>query len=90
MVEGSDEDIQHLNFFLPCFQEMSGLTVNFAKSEVMVLGYSEEETNHITTRLNYRLGTFPTTYLGMPISDSRLQEKDICPIVSRVQHWVEP
>ena len=40
MVEGSDEGIQNLKFLLLCFQEMSGLTINFAKSEVMVLGYS--------------------------------------------------
>ena len=40
MVEGSDKDIQNLKFLLLCFQEMSGLTINFAKSEVMVLGYS--------------------------------------------------
>ena len=39
MVEGSDEDIQNLKFLLMCFQEMSGLTINFAKSEVMVLHY---------------------------------------------------
>ncbi|XP_073358143.1 uncharacterized protein [Aegilops tauschii subsp. strangulata] len=38
MVEGLDEDIQNLKFLLLCFQEISGLTINFAKSEVMVLG----------------------------------------------------
>uniref|UniRef100_A0A452ZG99 Uncharacterized protein n=1 Tax=Aegilops tauschii subsp. strangulata TaxID=200361 RepID=A0A452ZG99_AEGTS len=47
-------------------------TINFAKSEVMVLGYSTEEANSIANRLNCRLGSFPTTYLGMPISDARL------------------
>ncbi|XP_073357890.1 uncharacterized protein [Aegilops tauschii subsp. strangulata] len=50
MVEGSDEDIQNLKFLLLCFQEMSGLTINFAKSEVMVLGYSQAEAQRIANR----------------------------------------
>ena len=57
MVEGSDEDIQNLKFLLLCFQEMSGLTINFARSEVMVLGYSQPEAQRIANRLNCRLGT---------------------------------
>ena len=39
LVEGSDEDVQNLKFLLLCFQEMSGLKINFTKCEVMVLGY---------------------------------------------------
>ncbi|KAE8793679.1 ABC transporter G family member 37 [Hordeum vulgare] len=71
-------------------QEMTGLTINFAKSEVMVLGYSNEEKLSIANRLNYRPGTFPTTYLGMPISDSRILEKDLRPSVTKLQLLVEP
>jgi hypothetical protein len=41
MVEGPPMDITNLKFLLLCFQQMSGLTINFAKSEVMVLGYCE-------------------------------------------------
>ena len=58
---------------------MSGLTINFAKSEVMVLGYSPSEAQRIANRLNCRLGSFPTTYLGLPISDNRLLEKRLLP-----------
>src|SRR3990170_7929329 len=66
MVEGSVQDIANLKFLLLCFQQMSGLTINFDKSEVMVLGYPPEETQAVADRLNCRLGTFPTTYLGIP------------------------
>ncbi|KAE8781445.1 ABC transporter G family member 37 [Hordeum vulgare] len=90
VVEGSYRDIAHLKFLRLCFQEMSGLTISFAKSEVMVLGYSDKEKLSIANRLNCRLGTFATTYLGMPISDSRILEKDLRPSVTKVQHRVEP
>ena len=44
MVEGSDTDIRNIKFLLLCFQEMLGLPINFTKSEVMVLGYSDMDT----------------------------------------------
>ena len=43
MVEGSESDISNLKFLLLCFQQMSGLRINFDKSEVMVLGYARDE-----------------------------------------------
>ena len=90
MVEGSDEDIQNLKFLLICFQEMSGLKINFAKSKVMVLGYSQTEAQRIANCLNCRLGSFPTTYLAMPLSDMRLLEKDFRPIIAKLQPRMEP
>ncbi|KAE8768584.1 ABC transporter G family member 37 [Hordeum vulgare] len=89
MVEGSSHDITHLKFHLLCFEEMFDLTINFAKSEVMVLGYSDEEKLSIANRLNYRVGTFPIIYLGIPISDSRILEKDLRPSVTKLQLRVE-
>ena len=70
MVKGSDADIANLKFLLLCFQQMSGLKINFDKSDVVVMGYSLAECQDIANRLNCRLGSFPTTYLGTPISDS--------------------
>jgi hypothetical protein len=39
MVVGSELDIIYLKFLLLCFEEMSGLRINFDKSEVVILGY---------------------------------------------------
>lgn len=39
MVQRSDLDIINLKFLLLCFESMSGLRINFDKSEVMILGY---------------------------------------------------
>ncbi|XP_071683810.1 uncharacterized mitochondrial protein AtMg01250-like [Lolium perenne] len=38
LFEGSDLDIQNTKFLLLCFEAMSGLKINFDKSEVVVLG----------------------------------------------------
>uniref|UniRef100_A0A453QSV3 Reverse transcriptase domain-containing protein n=1 Tax=Aegilops tauschii subsp. strangulata TaxID=200361 RepID=A0A453QSV3_AEGTS len=90
MVEGSESDISNLKFLLLCFQQMAGLKINFDKSEVMVLGYTQEERKSIADRLNCHLGCFPTTYLGIPISDSRLTVAELCPTVGKLQHRIEP
>ena len=70
MVEGSALDIVNLKFLLLYFEAMSGLKINFEKSEVIVLGYPAEEQQRITDNLNCRLASFPMTYLGMPLADS--------------------
>ena len=64
MVEGSELDIINLKFLLLCFEAMSGLKINFDKSEVVILGYSAEDQQRIADNLNCKLATFPVTYLG--------------------------
>ncbi|XP_073360357.1 uncharacterized protein [Aegilops tauschii subsp. strangulata] len=55
--------------------EMSGLKINFDKSEVVVLGYSEAEQHRIADNLNCRLASFPISYLGMPLAESRILDR---------------
>ena len=90
MVEGSESDISNLKFLLLCFQQMSGLKVNFDKSEVMVFGYCQDERQSIADRLNCHLRSFPTTYLGIPISDARLTVAGLRPTAGKLQHRIEP
>jgi hypothetical protein len=90
LVEGSDLDIINLKFLLLCFETMSGLKINFDKSEVMVLGYPPEEQQRIADNLNCKLASFPVTYLGMPLRDSRVLVKDFDPLVERVKSKAEP
>jgi hypothetical protein len=72
LIQGSDEDIANLKFLLMCFEDMSGLKINYHKSEVFVLGHRFEERTSIANKLNCKLGTFPFIYLGLPISDRKL------------------
>ena len=90
MVEGSELDIINLKFILLCFEAMSGLKNNFDKSEVVIIGYSEEEQRRIADNLNCRLSSFPITYLGMPIRDTRILARDLDPLVERVKVRADP
>ena len=90
MVEGSDSNIVNLKFLLLCFEEMSGLKINFDKGEVVVLGYSEAEQHRIADNLNCRLASFPISYLGMPLAESRILVSGYDPLVGRVASRAEP
>jgi hypothetical protein len=86
----SEMDIVNLKFLLLCFEEMSGLRINFDKSEVVILGYAPEDQQRIVDNLNCRLSSFPITYIGMPIWDTRILIKDLDPLVGRVRTKGEP
>lgn len=90
MVKRWELDVANLKFRLLYFQQMFGLTINFTKSETMVVGYSEDEQPSIADHLTCKLGSFPSSYLGIPISDSRLSVSDISPYVTKIQHRVKP
>ena len=69
---------------------MSGLRINFDKSEVMVVGFSSEEQQRIADNLNCRLTSFLISYLGMPLGDSRILIRDLEPLMGRVTKKTEP
>lgn len=54
-----------------------------------VLGYSQEEEHCIANNLKYRLSTFPITYLGFLVSDSRILFWDMYPLVHQVRSHME-
>ena len=90
MVERSELDIVNLKFLLLCFEAMSGLKINFDTSEVMIMGFPPDEQQRIADKLNCKLSAFPVTYLGMPLSDSRILIKDLEPVTQRVKAKAEP
>lgn len=70
MVDGSQESIVNLKILLYCFEWLSGLKINFHKTEVYVFGFSQEEKEAMANMLNCKLGELPMKYLGIPISDN--------------------
>jgi hypothetical protein len=90
LLELDDRYLANLKFLLLCFELMSGLKINFFKSEVLVMGVSPQEQSRVANLLNYREGTFPFTYLGFPLSDKKLSISDWEPLVNLVGHRVDP
>lgn len=66
------------------------MKINDSKSEIYTVGI-EEESHRIARSFNCKLGTFPLTYLGLPISDRRLSKAELSgtatKIEKRLQAW---
>jgi hypothetical protein len=53
---------------------MSGMKVNFDKSEVFTVGLIETEQQTVAASFRCKLGAFPMKYLGMPVSDCKISK----------------
>lgn len=81
----SEENIVTVKFLLYCYEAMSGLKINFQKSEVIVLGVEEMEAQRVADLFNCKRGALPITYLGLPISEGRLTAKDLEIPVTKIE-----
>jgi hypothetical protein len=52
LLELDDNSIGNLKFLLIAFEILLGLTINFLKSEVIVMGVSQEEQARVAHALN--------------------------------------
>jgi hypothetical protein len=73
-----------------CFEDMSGLKINFHKSEVIVMGQPLEEQVRIANLLNCKGGSFPFIYLSLPISDRKLSTEQWLFLVRKLSIKIEP
>jgi hypothetical protein len=59
-------------FLLCLFEEMSGLKINFHKSEVYSLGREKNKVRQFEEVLTCKSGNLPMKYLGIPIDGKRM------------------
>jgi hypothetical protein len=90
MIEPSDVGIANLKLVLISFELMSGLKINLAKSEVVVVGTTPQEQERVARLLNCRLGRFPIKYLGLPLSNKTLRASDWDFLTAKVAKRVDP
>jgi hypothetical protein len=58
-------------------EAMSGMKINFEKSEVFTVGLEAEEQQQVVEILSCKLGSFPMKYLGMPVSDCKISKAQL-------------
>jgi hypothetical protein len=90
MLALDDVCIANLKFILIAFEILSGLKINFLKSEIIVMGASPAEQTRVANALNCKEGAFPFTYLGFPMADRALTMSDWEGLIGSVGHRVDP
>jgi hypothetical protein len=58
------------------FERLSGLKINIHKSELYPFGETKERVAEYVELFGCREGKFPFRYLGIPMSTSRLSNRD--------------
>ncbi|GJZ05891.1 reverse transcriptase domain, reverse transcriptase zinc-binding domain protein [Tanacetum coccineum] len=68
--EWNKENAKSLMCILKCFEEDSGLRVNYNKSKIYGIGVNEGEMSDMARWMRCEIGEFPFTYLGLPIREN--------------------
>jgi hypothetical protein len=67
---------RNAKLLLYIYEQLSGLKINFDKSEIILVGGDNRLTSLYAELFNCQIGLFPIKYLGVPISASRLHIVD--------------
>ena len=64
--EANKDQLKYLSWILMWFEALSGLKINLNKSEIIPIG-PMDNAEEFTTELGCKTGSFPTSYLGLPV-----------------------
>ena len=74
-----------MNSVLLEFTALSSLSPNLHKSEILLLGVSDEEGMELCKILAMKRGYLPIKYLGVPLLSTKLSLKDCFPIIEKIK-----
>ncbi len=68
-------EVKNLKLNLSVFEKLSGLKINFHRSELFCFGQAKEYYDQYSNIFGYQLGTFPDKYLGITMHFRKLGNK---------------
>ena len=82
-------DIQkavNMKLILSTFEQLSGLKINFHKSEIFCFGKARDHEVFYSQLFGCGLGKYPFSYLGLPMHTRKLSNKDWRVIENRIEN----
>ena len=79
------EKARNMKLLLCAFEQISGLKINFYKSELICFGDAQDSLNSYLDLFGCKHGDLPLKYLGIPIHYKKLQNSDRRNIEERVE-----
>ena len=70
------ERAKNMKLLLCAFEQLSGLKINFHKSELFCYGAANANQLKYTQIFGCNVGSFPFRYLGIPMHHRKLMNKD--------------
>jgi hypothetical protein len=78
----------HLKHTLDNFASTTGLQINFDKTTFVPIHVPKELANSTTTKLGSPIQTFPQTYLGLPLSPTKLPPSAYQALLDRIDYYL--
>jgi hypothetical protein len=75
----------NMKLLLSLFEQLSGLKINFHKSEIFCFGKGKEHEVEYSQLFGYEVGKFPFRYLGLPMHYRKLSNSDWKTIEQRIE-----
>src|SRR5664279_1083308 len=75
----------NMKLILAIFEQLSGLKINFHKSDFFCFGKAKDEENEYQSIFGCESGSLPFKYLGIPIHYRKLLNKEWKPIEDRFE-----
>lgn len=83
----SDVDHQYtknLKSIFIWFEHISGMRINFHKSELIPMNVEEGQAHHLAQLFGCPIGELPIKYLGVPLHFKKLTREDIQPLIDKM------
>jgi hypothetical protein len=88
LVRGNLTDVQALKALLDQFACATGLQINYSKSTAVPIFMDEEEVMDCISVLGCRREGFPQTYLGLPLSNTKLRLSAFAPHIAKADKFL--
>jgi len=85
VMQGCDTQLLHLKEILHRIAISTGLVGNYHKSCLLPINKSQEKAAQLASAFGCLIGTFPFTYLGLPMGLTKPQVKDYAPLICRIE-----
>jgi hypothetical protein len=79
------EKVVNLKLILSTFEQLSGLKINYHKSEIFCFGRANKHEAFYSQLFGCEMGKFPFRYLGLPMHTRKLSNKDWVEIEKRIE-----
>jgi hypothetical protein len=85
IMQACEAQLLHLKDILQRFVLSTGLVVNFHKSFLVPINVDQEKASLLAALFGCLVGSFPFTYLGLPMGLTKPQVKDYAPLLCRIE-----
>jgi len=83
-LEDDLDKANNLKWLLLCYEQMTGMRINFDKSDLLTIGIEEDRVNEYSKIFGCKKGDFPIKYLGVPLHFTNLRKEDLQPIIDKI------